>query len=250
MNQQIALPVPYSHPGNHELGGNGSTPYPFHPASYTSYGAPFNSTYHQQSSPSTTTQHLSPQYSSGHSTSDQMRFQHPPPQYITQSRYFQSPRYLPLRDALNETDIESQDSANESTMRSEPLVPPVEGFPNVGEFDQLMKRFNWSTFPSCSELGIMLTGANRASSYVDDLSVKKQDKALIHARRARNIRTVLVDPKGTAIESAQFRCVAPQPLFALTTSFLQLRLTQCCRFWVKKMFKLQSVGIGNPDVCI
>ena len=45
------------------------------------------------------------------------------------------------------------------------------------------------------------------TSYVDDLSVKKQDKALIHAKRARNIRTVLIDPKDTAVESAQFRCV-------------------------------------------
>lgn len=42
-------------------------------------------------------------------------------------------------------------------------------------------------------------------SYVEDLSVKKQDKALIHAGRARNIRTVLMDPKDTAVESAQFR---------------------------------------------
>lgn len=42
---------------------------------------------------------------------------------------------------------------------------------------------------------------------MDDLSVKKQDKALIHAKRARNIRTVLIDPKDTAVESAQFRCV-------------------------------------------
>lgn len=43
------------------------------------------------------------------------------------------------------------------------------------------------------------------SSYVEDLSIKKQDKALIYARRARNIRTVLIDPKDTAVESAQFR---------------------------------------------
>lgn len=61
------------------------------------------------------------------------------------------------------------------------------------------------------------------NSYVDDLSVKKQDKALIHARRARNIRNVLIDPKDTAVESAQFR------------------------FWVKKMFKLQIVGIESSN---
>jgi hypothetical protein len=42
-------------------------------------------------------------------------------------------------------------------------------------------------------------------SYVHDLSPKKQDKALIHAKRAANIRTVLIDKKTTAVESAQFR---------------------------------------------
>jgi hypothetical protein len=42
-------------------------------------------------------------------------------------------------------------------------------------------------------------------SYVNELSVKKQDKALIHAKRARNIKNVLMEPKDTAIESAQFR---------------------------------------------
>jgi hypothetical protein len=42
-------------------------------------------------------------------------------------------------------------------------------------------------------------------SYVQDLSPKKQDKALIHAKRAANIRTVLIDKKTTAVESAQFR---------------------------------------------
>ena len=49
----------------------------------------------------------------------------------------------------------------------------------------------------------MLTGC--VCSYVKDLSIKKQDKALIHARRAKNIRSVLLDPKDTTVESAQFR---------------------------------------------
>ncbi|KAJ5134089.1 hypothetical protein N7526_005454 [Penicillium atrosanguineum] len=167
----------------------------------TPYGSQFGPSYGQQSNLSPGMQHL--QYASEHmipsmSTSDDMRLHHPP-QYMAQSRYLQSPRYLPLRDALSETDIESQESRNESTMLSEPVVPPLDGFPDVREFDRLMQ------------------------SYVDDLSVKKQDKALIHARRARNIRTVLIDPKDTAVESAQFR------------------------FWVKKMFKLQTVGMGTAD---
>lgn len=44
-------------------------------------------------------------------------------------------------------------------------------------------------------------------SYVQDLSIKKQDKALIHAQRARNIKAVLLDPKDTSVESAQFRYI-------------------------------------------
>lgn len=47
-------------------------------------------------------------------------------------------------------------------------------------------------------------------SYVAQLSPKKQDKALIHARRAANIRTVLIDKKTTSVESAQFRYVLQQ----------------------------------------
>lgn len=37
-------------------------------------------------------------------------------------------------------DIESQDSFNQDTMLSEPMVPPLEGYPDVKEFDELMKR--------------------------------------------------------------------------------------------------------------
>jgi hypothetical protein len=47
------------------------------------------------------------------------------------------------------------------------------------------------------------------NSYVQDLSPKKQDKALINARRAANIRHVLIDKKTTSIESAQFRYGMP-----------------------------------------
>lgn len=95
--------------------------------------------------------------------------------------------------------------------------------------------------------------------------MKKQDKALIHARRARNIITVLMDPKDTAIESAQFRYASTDPFsFQLSLSSMKNMREKftCCqpkelsikspalkrdfRFWVKKMFKLQVVGI---DVC-
>lgn len=79
------------------------------------------------------------------------------------------------------------------------------------------------------------------TSYVDDLSVKKQDKALIHSGRARNIRTVLIEPKNTAVESAQFR-------YAFSPFHNRLFPADPVSFWVKKMFKLQTVGIGTAEV--
>ncbi|PYH98344.1 hypothetical protein BO71DRAFT_416312 [Aspergillus ellipticus CBS 707.79] len=196
----LALPVPYNHGDTHEFGVNDSGSYPFQQQAFNAYTPHFNSPY-SHSTISSSTHHLSPHHSPGHSvpsTPDHVPLQHSI-QYLPQSRYLQSPGFLPLREALSDAEIESQDSQNENTMLSEAVNPPLDGFPNVREFDQLMK------------------------SYVDDLSIKKQDKALIHAKRARNIKTVLMDPKDTAIESAQFR------------------------FWVKKMFKLQPVGSGTSD---
>ncbi|EXJ69735.1 uncharacterized protein A1O5_06806 [Cladophialophora psammophila CBS 110553] len=108
-------------------------------------------------------------------------------------------RLAPPRDYISMDGTECQDSPNEDTMLSEPVLPPLEGYPDVHEFDALMKR------------------------YVQDLSPKKQDKALIHARRAANIKHVLIDKKTTAIESAQFR------------------------FWVKKMFTLQPNDTKVPE---
>ncbi|PLN77101.1 hypothetical protein BDW42DRAFT_188276 [Aspergillus taichungensis] len=186
MNHQIALPIPYNHGDNHDFGVNEPGQYQFPQQAFHPFTAQFNSPYGHPGV-ALHAHHLSSHTSPGHSMSTvdhpvlQHHHHHHQLQYMSQPRYLQSPRYLPLREALGETDIESQDSRNENTMLSEPVIPALEGFPDVREFDQLMK------------------------SYVDDLSVKKQDKALIHAKRARNIKTVLTDPKDTAIESAQFR---------------------------------------------
>ncbi|CRG83237.1 hypothetical protein PISL3812_00588 [Talaromyces islandicus] len=111
------------------------------------------------------------------------------PRYMNSPRYMHAPHFMSMGDSVD-YGIENQESFNEDSMLSEPVCPPLDGFPNVEEFDDLMK------------------------SYVNDLSIKKQDKALINAKRAHNIRIVLDNPKDTGIESAQFR------------------------FWVKKMFQL------------
>jgi hypothetical protein len=94
-------------------------------------------------------------------------------------------------------DIESQESFNQDSMLSEPIIPSLDGYPDVKEFDELMRRY------SLFHLALLML--TRIQRYVTDLSPKKQDKALIHARRAANIRTVLMDKKTTSVESAQFR---------------------------------------------
>jgi hypothetical protein len=71
--------------------------------------------------------------------SDDIRLHNSSSQYLAETRYLPA-RYLPLREALSETEIEDQESHNEGTMLSEAVVPPLDGFPDVKEFDQLMQR--------------------------------------------------------------------------------------------------------------
>ncbi|CAG8174027.1 unnamed protein product [Penicillium salamii] len=187
MGHQMAVPGSYGQEGQdfkqetHDFNAPGSNSYHFPQHSFNPYGSQFGQPYGPH--PGLTHGLHQIQYTTEHSipsmtTPDDPRLHSP--QYVTQSRYLQASRYLP-RDPLGDTEIESQESRNEATLLSEAVVPPLSGFPDVKEFDQLMQN------------------------YVDDLSVKKQDKALIYAKRARNIRTVLIDPKDTAVESAQFR---------------------------------------------
>lgn len=147
VNPHMTVSGAYSHSESPEFGAaaSGSYHFPQHP--FNPYGSQFGPSYGQHSGlPSglpSGVHHL--QYASEHtipsmSASDDMRLHHPSTQYMPQSRYLQSPRYLPLRDALSETDIESQESRNEGTLLSEPVVPPLDGFPDVKEFDQLMQR--------------------------------------------------------------------------------------------------------------
>lgn len=138
IDQQIALPLPYSHSESHPFGPGGS--YHLSQPALHSYMAQFGPTYAQQSiSPSI--QHLASHYPTGPSfppTPDQAGLQHQSLQCINQPHYLQSAAYLPLREAHSETEIENQESKNERTMLSEAIVPAPEGFPNAEEFDRLI----------------------------------------------------------------------------------------------------------------
>jgi len=217
VNQQLGMPGTYVNGESSEFGYNGSSPYSFSQQSFSSYTSQFGSPFGQPLNVSSSMPQLNPQYiSPGQSipqTSSQshmltQELQHQSQRYLSQAHYLHSPRYLPLHETFHEAEIESQESCNENTMLSEPVVPPLEGFPDVREFDQLMKRC--VSVPQLIQVIVFsFCSLKNHPSYVDDLSVKKQDKALIHAKRARNIRTVLIDPKDTAVESAQFRYVFP-----------------------------------------
>ncbi|KAI9299760.1 hypothetical protein BJ944DRAFT_171915, partial [Cunninghamella echinulata] len=61
--------------------------------------------------------------------------------------------------------------------------------------------------------------------YLQNLSTKKRDKALVDAKRYALILQVLKDPRNTAISTAQFR------------------------FWVKKMFQLRNTNDHQWIVC-
>ncbi|OAD74702.1 hypothetical protein PHYBLDRAFT_167051 [Phycomyces blakesleeanus NRRL 1555(-)] len=76
---------------------------------------------------------------------------------------------------------------------------------------------NDDQYPSYAEIEVII------QEYLDNLSSKKRDKALIDRDRYMLILQVLKRPKNTAISTAQFR------------------------FWVKKMFRLVSCG-GNSYI--
>jgi hypothetical protein len=55
---------------------------------------------------------------------------------LSQHQRLASPHeYIPMDGT------ECQDSPNQDTMLSEPIVPPLDGYPDVQEFDELMKRY-------------------------------------------------------------------------------------------------------------
>jgi hypothetical protein len=58
---------------------------------------------------------------------------------MSPARYLDTTHMISICDS-HESDVESQESFNEETMQSEPVTPALDGFPDVREFDQLMKR--------------------------------------------------------------------------------------------------------------
>jgi hypothetical protein len=148
-NQQLTMSHQYSRNEDHELLYDNSHQQTFSQPGFHSYNPQTINSYtaqpvvspggHQLSSQySTTSSVFAPSSSHQHLTP---RGYQCPPQYVSHSRYSHSPRFIPLQDTLHETEVESQVSCNEDTKESEPVVPPLDGFPDVSEFDQLVRRY-------------------------------------------------------------------------------------------------------------
>ena len=115
---------------------------------YSAYVTPFTSS--QTEEVQRLSEHLpmTPQYPYNTSTLGSTASSHRPLtqtapcsiQQLSQHPFSQSLRYSNSHDLSQLPEVESQDSVNESTMRSEPVLPPLSGFPEVRDFDRLINR--------------------------------------------------------------------------------------------------------------
>jgi len=148
ITEGLAMSQQYANGADQEFMYTGNNLYGYSQPSGHSYTPQLLASYsHQHSTVSSDANQLSPHYPTTQST---FAPQHPllshgyqyPQQYVSQCRYPHphQHRRLSLHDPLREPEIEGQESCNEHTMMSEPVMPPLEGFPDVREFDQLMKR--------------------------------------------------------------------------------------------------------------
>jgi hypothetical protein len=157
-DHQIPMAGCYESSSTHDFGYHGPNPYgilnhplgPYAPQFTPSYG-PSTTVSAQGSEMHSSFGRVSPQHQT-HVQDSSYRQQ----RCMSPSRYPDMTRVISICDMLPETEVENQESPNEDTMLSEPVIPPLEGFPDVREFDQLMKRWCFH---------IILPGISRFSLY-------------------------------------------------------------------------------------
>jgi hypothetical protein len=145
-NAHLVMPHYSSNGGASYIYSNGQVPYQtinsVYPTYTTTY-SPNNSiaqftpetsqmAVHYQQNPS----HLAASLSQSRSLA---QTQYPPSRPSTQ-RYSYANRAALQHDSYSMVDTEDQDSVNRDTMLSEPVSPILEGYPDVKEFDLLMRR--------------------------------------------------------------------------------------------------------------
>lgn len=148
IGQQLNISGTYDNVEPHELGYAESAAYSFSQQPFSTYSTQLGSFAQpsclSQNPPDSGASYAPRQYLSPISPQNQIFSQglpHKYSDYASQTHYLHSPRYLPLRSPLPRDEVESQESFDESTMLSEPVIPPLQGFPDVREFDRLMARY-------------------------------------------------------------------------------------------------------------
>ncbi|CAO3600182.1 unnamed protein product [Absidia cylindrospora] len=111
---------------------------------------------------------------------------------------------------MDTTPSASPSSSSSSSPASSPLSPTS----NFSAMD-LHYLYDQYQYPSSQTFDAIV------QDYLQNLSTKKRDKALVDQQRYTLILQVLKDPRNTAISTAQFR------------------------FWVKKMFQLSSIKVES-----
>jgi len=147
---QANMPHYQSPDGMNYMSGSHHTTYSPVPTTYPSYTSPYLATSTSQAAyylPASTTASMS------YSVRPPPRSATLPSQhrilsrggYCSPTAQSQHAAHLPLRTPMavdfSVMDTEEQDSVNCGTMKSEPIEPPIQGYPNVGAFDNLMKKY-------------------------------------------------------------------------------------------------------------
>ena len=123
----------------------------FSSMSYLNYSTTYPGAYHQQTPYTAPPTQILPQY---HMAPEALNRTSSPQHLLAQRHQYTQPwldsstsqvtsshaRHGTSREHSHTLEIESQESSNEGTMLSEPINPPLEGFPKVKDFDLLMKR--------------------------------------------------------------------------------------------------------------
>jgi hypothetical protein len=137
--------------GNNDTVNYNYSPHPHYesvPPTYPTYATSFISSQSQGTHYLSDSLHMASQYPYNISALGNVTSHHRPLaqtapysfQQISQHSLPQSPRYSHVHDAYQHPDVESQESVNENTMLSEPVLPPLDGFPDIKDFDRLI---NW-----------------------------------------------------------------------------------------------------------
>ena len=127
--------------------------------------------------------------------------------YCPSNAQSQHATHLPLRTSLAMDvaimDTEEQESVNGATMRSEPIDPPLQGYPNVGAFDNLMKKYACPTPLICvllTYLPLAMLHSCRRRSKTRRLSTHAEQRTLERYSSTRRQRLWNQHNSGTCLE--------------------------------------------------